>query len=143
MAKTVVIRVIQSRMHFKCHKCQAKRMIGVAPHVRRRSIRCHKCSEITNCVLNRRSMPREQQYGKVHLSAMDGTEMEVSLFNISLHGVGFEIPVQQRSKLAVGKQISLKCAWNPRLLSKGLYVVKSINGQRVGAERAIKTQWNI
>lgn len=143
MAKTRVFRVIQGRMQFKCHNCNAKRMIGVAPHVRRRTVRCHKCGEPTSCQLNRRIQPREQQFGKVHLSSMDGTEMEVNLFNISLYGVGFEIPVQQRTRISVGKVIQLRCAWNPTLVSKGTYVIKSVIGQRVGAERTQKSQWNL
>lgn len=118
-------------------------MIGVAPHVRRRAIKCHKCGETTNNILNRREMKREQQFGRVQLFSMDGTEMEVNLTNISLHGVGFEMPVQQRGKLSIGKKVTFRCAWNPRLLGTGTYVIKVINGQRVGAERTQKSQWNI
>ncbi len=138
MAKSKTFRVTNNRMHFKCHNCNARRLVGVPPHVRRRTVTCHKCGERTNCALNRRITNREQQYGKVIITAVDGTELEVDLFNISLHGVGFMMPLQQRGKISVGKAVQFTCPWNPRLLSKGSYIIRSINGQRVGAERTQK-----
>lgn len=143
MAKTKTIRVVNGRMQFRCFNCKTRRMIGVATHVRRRSIKCHKCGEVTKAILNRRMLQREQQFGKILLTTADGIEMEVSLFNISLHGVGFEVPLQQRSKLSVGKVVEFRCPWNPQLISQGAYVIRSINGQKVGAEKTRKSEWNI
>lgn len=118
-------------------------MIGVAPQVRRRAVKCHKCGEISRCTLNRRMVRRDQQYGKVLVSSSDGTNIEVSLFDISLHGVGFEVPIQLKNKIKVGKIVEFKCPWNPRLLSSGTYQIKVIQGQRVGAEKTRKSEWNV
>lgn len=143
MAKTRTLKVINGRIQFKCFNCQARRLIGVAQHVRRRSIKCHKCGEITKAILNRRMVQREQQYGNVLLYTMDGSEMEVSLFNISLHGVGFEVPIQLRQKLSVGQIVEFRCPWNPKLLSQVTYQIRSIVNQKVGAEKTRKSEWNI
>lgn len=109
-------------------------MAAVPPNIRSRSFRCHKCGDITRAVLNRRVAPREQQRGKAMVTTSDGREMEVDLFDISLYGVGFEISLREAGKISVGKELKFKCPWNPQLLSRGRYVIKSINGRRVGAE---------
>jgi len=64
-----------------------------------------------------------------------GGQAEVDLFDISAHGVGFEMDIRSGIKISVGQEIQFKCSWNSRLLSQGRYVIKSIRGVRVGAER--------
>ena len=128
MAKTLTFRVVNGRVHFKCHNCSAKRMISIAPHIRRRSFKCHSCGETTRCIFNRRLDRREQQLGKVLVTVSDGTEIEVSLADISLYGVGFDIPLRGAKKIAVGKELRFRCPWNPQLLSRGRLIVIPING---------------
>lgn len=134
MAKTKTFRVVEGRIHFKCHSCDGKRMVAVPQHVRNRSFRCQKCGELTRCILNRRLDQREQQLGKVLVSTADGAELEADLADISLYGVGFDVPLKGVKKISVGKEVKFRCAWNPRLLSNGRYVVTSVKGQRVGAK---------
>ncbi|MFW2366338.1 MAG: hypothetical protein ACN4GW_07965 [Desulforhopalus sp.] len=89
---------------------------------------------MTRCVLNRRLDQREQQLGKVLVTTHDGFEFEGDLADISLYGVGFDVPIRGIKKISVGKELKFRCPWNPRLLSQGRYVVTSIKGQRVGAK---------
>ena len=37
--------------------------------------------------------------------------------------------------VSVGHEIHLTCHWNPNLLSNSRYIVRYINGLRVGAEK--------
>ena len=68
MAKLKTFRVIKGRAQFKCPFCQKRRNVAIPPTVRKRSIRCHQCDEITRCNFNRRVILREQQSGKVLLT---------------------------------------------------------------------------
>lgn len=134
MARTKIFRVVNGRIQFKCADCQAKRMISIPPGLRRRSYRCHKCKELTRCTFNRRIFNRDQQRGKVLLTNTLGDQFEIDLFDISLHGVGFDVKFNDLKKLSIGQSVTLRCTWNPRLLNSGRYLVKSIKGRRIGAE---------
>lgn len=135
MPKTQTFRVVGGRIRFKCHACQSIRMVAIPNEVRRRSIRCHKCGEITQASLNRRLIQREQQKGKVLMSLSDGTYLAIDLFDISQNGVGFDIATRDIRKVSVGKEIQFRCSWNSQLFSQGRYIIKSIKGRRIGAER--------
>jgi hypothetical protein len=134
MARTRTFRVVNGRIQFKCAACQAKRMISIPPGLRKRSFRCHKCKELTRCTFNRRIQNRDQQRGKLLLTNTLGNQFEVDLFDISLHGVGFNVKFNDLKNVSVGQSVNLRCPWNPRLVSNGRYLVKSIKGQRIGAE---------
>lgn len=135
MARSKTLRVENGRTLFTCHACQSKRMISVGPGVRMRSLRCSKCGETTRCMFNRRITPRDQQSGSVLVQTSDGRELVVELFDISPHGVGFDLSVRDTNKLTVGRDIQFKCKWNPQLLSQGVYTVRSVKDQRVGVEK--------
>ena len=100
----------------------------------KRSIRCHKCKKLTRCVLNRRLESREQQLGKVLLTITSGRELDASLYDISPHGVGFNMSIRDVKKISVGMAINLRCPWNQNLLGYGHYIVTSIRGHRIGAK---------
>lgn len=135
MSKIRSFRVQNGRALFKCHACKTGRMYAIPPGVRTRTLRCFKCGETTRCIFNRRVVAREQQSGRILLFCDDGKEVEVDLYDISLDGLGFEIPIRDMMRIAVGKQVYFKCPWNPQLISQGRYIIRSIKGQRVGAER--------
>ncbi|MFH0781640.1 MAG: hypothetical protein V2B20_06750 [Pseudomonadota bacterium] len=134
MSKTRIFRVENGRMLFKCYQCDYKRMLTVGGGIRTKSIRCGRCGESTRCVLNRRLAERESQSGKVVLLTNDGREIPVDLFDISLRGVGFEVSIRDMNRIAVGRDVQLKCPWNAQLFSQGRYIVRSVKGQRVGVE---------
>ena len=137
MAKILTFRVINGRVQFKCPFCQKRRNVVIAPTVRKRSIRCHQCDEMTRCNFNRREILREQQTGKVLLTTSDGREMVAHLFDISTRGVGFDVAFRDTKKITMGKELKFHCSWNSRLFSRGRYVVRAITGQRVGAQNII------
>lgn len=138
MSKTKIFRVVNGRVHFKCHSCQGKRMVAIPPGVRRRSIRCQKCGEITSCNFNRRLVPREQQRGKVLLSISNNIVIEVDLYDISNSGIGFDVAARDIRKITVGAEAQFRCTWNSKLFSGKRYVITSVKGRRIGAQR---NQW--
>ena len=100
-------------------------------------MRCFRCGDTIKCVLNRRSMQRVVQTGKLILATKLGEVMDVNLRNISRDGVGFEIPTGRSARfLSVGEQIFLKCNWNPQLLSNNRFIVQNIRGQQIGVKKA-------
>lgn len=135
MSKTKTFRVDNGRLLFKCQGCQSKRMITVPQGIRLKSIRCNKCGEIIRSVFNRRQLAREQQGGSVWLTTSDGRELLVDLYDISPNGVGFDLSTRDINKLTIGRDVRFRCPWNPKLFSNARYVVRSIHGQRIGAER--------
>ena len=135
MAKTYSYRIINNRVHFKCPVCGTRKYIAAQRDLRRRSIRCHKCGERTACIFNRRDNPRDNQTGKAILILHNGNEIEIDLHDISMKGIGFDLPVGTARKLSVRQIISFKCSWNPRLIGNARYIVRSIKGRRVGAEK--------
>ncbi len=121
-------------MLFKCPFCLFKKLIAVTTNLRRRTVTCQRCGEKIFCILNRRRVERTNQSGRVLLLSGNG-KVEVSLFDISDKGAGFEMDIRSGIKISVGREIELKCGWNSRLLSQGRYVVRSVRGLKVGVER--------
>jgi len=134
MAKSVIFKVVNNRMQFRCFSCKAKKNVTIPPDIRTKSIRCHKCRELTRCNFNRRVHPRENQDGTVILRTSAGREIGVMLNDLSREGLGFNIPVgsARTYRIGVGNEVRLRCAWNPRLIPNTAFVVKNIRGQRVG-----------
>jgi hypothetical protein len=132
--KTKIVQVREGRALFRCPSCQGKRLIPVPLSVRRKTVHCAKCEETVNCLFNRRLTERNQQSGRVLLIAND-TEAEVLLFDVSTDGVGFEMDIRNGLRISVGREVQFKCGWNSQLLSQGRYVVRSVSGLRVGAQR--------
>lgn len=132
--RTKTFRVQNNRIRFTCPDCETKRAIAVPPDTRRRSIRCPKCATRTQCILNRRETPRESQAGRVLLVIDQEREFEVNLHDISLGGLGFDLPYSTSHSLSVSQEVRFKCTWSRNLLRKR-YVIRSIKGKRVGAQR--------
>ncbi|MGB3223351.1 MAG: hypothetical protein WBB23_11170 [Desulforhopalus sp.] len=110
-------------------------MVSIPPEVRKRSIRCHRCGEITRCDFNRRLIQREQQKGRILMTTSEGWDIEVDLYDISVNGIGFDVAPRDIRKISVGREVRFRCTWNPRLVNQGRYVVRSIKGRRIGAQR--------
>lgn len=108
-------------------------MIALPPDLRRKSIRCQKCGELSHCQLNRRMAPRQSQAGKALMILGDGREMPVDLYDISIGGVGFELLVGVAASISPRQEVKLRCAWNPSLLDQR-YVIRNVKGRRVGAQ---------
>jgi len=135
MPKTKEFKIQDRRLLFKCPSCGARRN-SIIPDIRRKTIRCHNCGEMIRAVFNRRPEQRAHQAGKLILKTRDGRELEVTLKDLSSKGIGFELATGKSLRhLSVGHEINLSCSWNPNLLSQSRYVVRNINGLRVGAEK--------
>jgi hypothetical protein len=134
MPKSRTFQVNEGRMFFKCPFCKFRKIVTVTPGLRRKSVCCQKCGEKTFCALNRRRVERTSQSGRVLLLVGEDTA-EVNMLNISINGVGLEMNIRSGLKVAVGREVKLKCNWNPRLFSQERYIVKSVRGFKVGLER--------
>jgi hypothetical protein len=64
-----------------------------------------------------------------------GKEIEIDLHDVSMNGLGFDLPVNAVRALSVRQEVRFKCTWNPRLLAGNRFVVRSIKGRRIGAEK--------
>lgn len=67
-----------------------------------------------------------------------GKEIEIDLHDISTDGLGFDLPISAARALRVKQEVQFKCSWNPRLLGSSRFVVKSIHGRRIGAQKVNK-----
>lgn len=109
------------------------------PDIRRKSIRCHACGELIKCLFNRRPEQRVYHAGILNLRTRDGREIEVILKDLSSRGIGFELPAGKSLKLlSIGHEVNLSCSWNPNLIPDSRYVIRNINGLRIGAEKVKK-----
>ncbi|WP_136806851.1 hypothetical protein [Desulfosediminicola flagellatus] len=70
-----------------------------------------------------------------------GKEIEIDLHDVSMDGLGFDLPISAARALRVQQEVQFKCSWNPRLLGSSRFVVRSIQGRRVGAEKVNK-KWS-
>ena len=135
MAKTKEYRIQDRRLLFKCPSCGARRN-SIVPDIRRKTIRCHNCGEMVKCLFNRRPEQRVYHAGILLLKTRDGREMEVILKDVSSKGIGLELPAGKSLRhLSVGHEISLSCSWNPNLIPDARYIIRNIQGLRIGAEK--------
>lgn len=132
MARGKMFQVKNSRFQFICGECKAKRHLPVPPNTRRRSVRCHKCGTTERCLLNRRAYVRERQSGKVTMILKSGRELSADLYDISSRGLGCEVHPKEARLLTTRQEVKFKCTWNPMLVERNRYVIKTIQGNRVG-----------
>lgn len=94
-----------------------------------------ECGKTTRCLFNRRPEQRECQSGMLTLTTWDGQEIAVMMRDISSRGVGFEVLKGKDMRLLKkGKEVSLTCNWRPAMIPKSRFMVRSINGFRVGVQ---------
>lgn len=129
-----IIRVDKRRIHFKCSYCQKRTTLSIPLHVCRKAITCFSCGEVIPCNLNRRIELRRKQSGKALLVTSEGQMLDVDLLDISSRGVGFHVAPKDMDLVALGKEVNLRCAWDPRMFTRGSYVIKSVFGRRIGAQ---------
>ncbi len=100
-------------------------------------MRCTNCGEVTTCMIDRRARPRTLQGGKLLMVTQGGADLEVSLHDLSVDGIGIDIPVKtlRSNNIKAGRQVRFKCSWNPRLINNRSFVVNNIKDQRIGVEK--------
>ncbi len=141
MSRSKLYQVKDNRIRFQCKACGNTRSLSVPPRVRTRSVRCYKCSTLSRCSLNRRSQPRSQQTGKVSMFLPGGRTITVDIHDISLGGLGITVPPGKGRIIRLGDMVHFKCGWNPRLFANTRYIVKSINGSKIGIQNSALKPW--
>lgn len=134
MARSKTYRVIDNRFQFKCEICGAKRSLAIPPETRSKTVKCHKCGTVSRCALNRRGLRREHQSGKAMMTLPGGRQFPVDLRDISFAGVGVDVAPGSGRMLNVRWEVKLECNWNSNLFSRGRYVIKNIQGDRIGIQ---------
>lgn len=130
--KTKEFRVQGNRLLFKCPFCGKRRNYTIL-NVRRKTLKCDSCQEMTRCVFNRRPELRESQSGMLMLKTREGKEIQVMMRDISSRGIGFDVLKGKDLRLIrKGHEISLKSNWSPAMIPKARFRVQNINGFRVG-----------
>jgi hypothetical protein len=130
--KTKEFRLQGNRLLFKCPYCGRRRNYTLL-NVRRKTIKCDGCREMTRCLFNRRPEMRERQSGMLTLRTREGKEMQVMMRDISSRGIGFEVLKGKDLRLIKkGHEIALTSNWSPAMIPKSRFKVQSINGFRVG-----------
>lgn len=71
------------------------------------------------------------------LITQEGREFEINLNDISVNGVGFDVPIGiARAKIvSLGEEVRFRCSWNSNLFGSSRYVVQNVRGQRVGVKK--------
>ena len=134
MARAKTYQVKDNRILFKCEECGAKRSMAVPPSVRSKTVKCHKCGTSSRCALNRRLQRREEQCGKATMVLPGGKEFPIDLNDMSAGGVGVSVAPGGGRMLNLRWEVKLKCSWNSRLFNDGRYIIKNIQGDRVGIQ---------
>lgn len=121
-----------NRLLFRCPYCGKRRNYTLL-NIRRKTLRCDECQEMTRCLFNRRPELRESQSGMLTLKTREGKEIQVMMRDISSRGIGFEVLKGKDLRLLRrGHEISLESNWSPAMIPKSRFRVQNINGFRVG-----------
>lgn len=134
MARTKTYRVIDNRFHFKCDECGAKRNLAVPSGKRSKTVKCYRCGHFSRCALNRRGLRREKQSGKALMTLPGGKQFAIDIRDISFGGVGVNVAPGNGRMLNLRWEVKLECSWNSKLFSRGRYIIKNIQGDRVGIQ---------
>ena len=116
-----------NRLLFVCPNC-SKRKIYPILNIHRNAIRCQSCGTSTRCALTRRP---------ITLKTKEGKKIEVVLSDITSKGVGFEVQNGRDARaIRMGQNVMLICEWNPGLIPKMQFIIRSIKGYKIGVEKA-------
>jgi len=71
------------------------------------------------------------------MTLQSGKEIPTHIHDISQGGVGIEVVPGGARSLSIKEEVRIKCGWNPRLFAAGRYIIKSINGNRIGLQNIL------
>ena len=125
--------VVEGRIRVSCPRCERKWYLAVGGGVRKKSVRC-TCGLSTQYTLNHRTALRESTCGKALLFLANGRQCPVYLCDMSLGGVGFNVPHQYVRAIATGQEVQIKYrAMNGSSLQRKIRIC-SVANTRVGAQ---------
>lgn len=131
--KAQTCTVKDGRIRVICARCAKKRYVAVPQGVRRKTVRC-VCGMSTLYTLNHRAFVREITCGKALVILQNGREYPIYLCDLSLGGIGFNIPAQYARSIAAGHDLRIKyrSMTGSSVLRK--ICIKSLANNRAGAE---------
>jgi hypothetical protein len=79
------------------------------------------------------------QSGKVLVLTESGDEIEAFLTDVSHNGVGFSMLAGSSGskQLTIGRKVRFKCGWNSQLLGNDSFMIRSVKGQKIGAQKLL------
>ena len=125
--------VVEGRIRVSCPRCERKWYLAVPAGIRRKSVRC-TCGMSTQYTLNHRAAMRETTCGKALLFLASGRQCPVYLCDLSLGGVGFNVPPQYVRALAAGQEGQLKYRAMHGSSMQRRIRIRSVANTRVGAQ---------
>ena len=125
--------VVEGRIRVACPRCGKKKFVAVIGGLRKKSIRC-LCGMSTMYTLNHRAAARESNSGKALVVLISGKSCPVYLIDISLGGIGFNVPYQYTRSIASGQDVMIKFRALSGASIHRRIRIKSVVGNRVGAQ---------
>ena len=131
--KSQTYTVKDGRIRITCSRCARKQYVTVPAGLRKKMIRC-TCGQSALYTLNFRSSAREATSGKAFVILPNGRECPVYLCDISMGGVGFNIPVQYSRTLANVPEARIKFRSITGSMVLRRIRIKCVSNNRIGAE---------
>jgi len=131
--KSETYTVKDGRIRITCPRCAKKKYLAIPAGVRKKMVRC-VCGMSMTCTLNHRTSTRESVCSKAMIILQSGKECPVYLCDISLAGIGFNIPNQYTRSVTVGQEIIIKFRSTTGSSTQRRIRIKSIINARAGAE---------
>lgn len=125
--------VVEGRIRIACPRCGKKKFVAVNGGLRKKSIRC-LCGMSTMYTLNHRAASRESNCGKALVFLASGRSCPAYLADISLGGIGFNIPHQYVRSIATGQDLMIKFRALSGVTIQRRIRIKSVVGHRIGAQ---------
>lgn len=131
--KSQTSTVKDGRIRVVCSRCAKKQYVAVPTGLRKKTVRC-SCGQSSLHTLNHRSSTRESTCGKAFIILPNGRECPIYLCDISIGGVGFNIPIQYSRTISNGQDLRIKYrSLNGSSVMRRIRI-KNIINNRAGAE---------
>lgn len=130
-AQTCTVK--NGRIRVTCTRCARRQYVAVPEALRKKMVRC-VCGHSTLYTLNHRTFARESTYGKGLVILHNGRECPVYLCDISIGGVGFNVPTQYSRVIANGQDLRLKYRAITGSTVLRRIRIRSMTNNRAGAE---------
>jgi hypothetical protein len=131
--RTQTCTVKDGRIRITCSRCAKKQYVAIPAGLRKKMVRC-TCGHSTFYTLNHRTSPREATCGKAFVILHTGRECPVYLCDISLGGVGFNVPTQYSRVIANAQDLRIKFRSITGSTVMRRIKIKSLGNNRAGAE---------
>jgi len=131
--KSQTSTVKDGRIRVVCSRCAKKQYVTVPAGLRKKTVRC-SCGQSSLHTLNHRRTMRESTCGKAFIILPNGRECPIYLCDISLGGVGFNIPIQYSRTISNGQDLRIKYRSLTGSSVMRKIRIKNIINNRAGAE---------